>query len=949
MTPANAIGNRLRQFILALLTGVAGIVVLAAVLSGYILLTYDDEDYRTLLITTVERFSDNKLSIDGPFHLALSTEPGVSAGNLRLVSSDGGYDISIGELQTRIELRPLLANFLVVQYFRASHADIRLEESAGSEDKTSENNSRDEKDFIIPVIHEITLDDIRISYRQRSDPEPILAMLDKFAITEISAGKPVELNATGNISGTGFMLAGTLGDLQHLLKTKAPYPLDIDLQFPETSLSVDGVVGNPHEGSGLDLAIDGKAPAVEKILGLAHLSPPPLGALSVTARLEGQVNAPAVSDINVELSGKKLSLVASGNIMDAANLQGLDLRGTLDVSDPAILKWLLPGEAPELDSAKLSAEMRSKDADYVVSDLTATVSGRKGLVVSLDGDARFSRSDQPLQDINATITYNARDTSALREISDDVPLAGPVSLSAELGGSSNRLSVSKLRLHAGDENTVYLNAKGSLAIDNLTGTPALGSVDIWTMLAANSTAALSDITGTEIPDLGKLNANAVLKNINGHPGLHELDLRLRKGREITLHAKGSIDRLDTLGDIDIKVDLLAASLAALGKPFSQTLPDEGQVKLEAQVSGQVKDFNLKGQIKLARTRIQAELQTLPGAARPKISGTLNIPMLHVGDLGLHPADQPAQATGEAEAGTSGLKTGLFSTDPFELGGMNAADIDLKIVIGRIQGTEKLFDDLQAHITLDNGLLEIKPLELTYEGGKIIAHSSVNSRTHPASMALKIEGDDLRMGTLLAEKKGDDVPLRGLLSTDIDITSKGQSVAALAGNLNGHINAMTENAKVKRHYADVLAKDVLGWALSSIFAPDKMGNIDCGLFVTRAEQGVIRTKTFLLDSAITEIRVDATVDLGKESIQAIIYPKRKRRLWNSAKPIEISGPLSDPTIKATTVAEISTTAAQTALFTPVLVTRDLLGRVTGRDRNRDAKDGGCSKYLAGDGE
>jgi len=950
---SKATGHWLWRSTLVLLAGVAGVIVLAAVSLGYVLLTYDDEDYRALLITTVERFSDHTLTIGGPFHLELSSEPGISLSELRLVSASGDLDVTVGDLQTKIELRPLLSQLLVVRYFRVSNADVYLEESTDTGDEPTTSESEPSDLFITPIIHGIALDNIRVRYKSHSDPEPVDIKLVNFGIKEISDGNPLELEAAGQISDTEFTLVGRLGDLQRLLDTDAPYPLSVDLKLPRSSLSVDGVIGNPHDGAGLDLAIEGKAPALEKILALFQLEPPPLGALSVTARLEGDVNAPSVSDIELTLSGEKLSLAASGNIKDSLNLRGLDLQGSLNVTDPAILKWLLPKEIPPLDSAKLSALVRSEDADYIISDLIAAVTGRKGLAVNLDGGARISQSDEPLQNIEAEVKFKAQDTSAIRHFSVDVPLAGPVSLTALISGSSKQLSIKKMHLRAGDEKSVFLDAKGNLALDDLLGAPALGTLEIKTTLSAKSTAALSDIAGTKIPDLGGLKVNTLLSHADGHPRLKDLDLRLTKGKEISLHTTGVVGKLNTMDGIDIKMDLSATNLAALGKPFSQTLPDEGPVKLNARITGHSKDINLKGQIDLARTSIKTDIRTLLGAVRPKVTGTLTTPVLHIGDLGLHPAVQPSQTATQTKQSPSGPKSRLFSTEPLELGGMKTTDADLKIAIHRIQGTEKLFNDLDTRIKLDNGLLEIKPLKLTYDGGEIVASATVNSRTRPARMSLKIDSNDLKIGTLLKQKDSADVPLRGFLSTDIDVSSEGKSMAALAANLNGNINLMSENAEVKRHYVELLAKDVLGSVFSSILDQGKMVNIDCGLLITHAERGVVKTKTFLLDSSVAEIRVDGSVDLGKESIQATIYPKQKGRLWDRDKPIVVSGSLSAPKIEVqalSAVGDITTTAAESALLAPVQISGDLFGSILGQGDNRDTKQkGGCSRFLKAAGK
>jgi hypothetical protein len=510
-----------------------------------------------------------------------------------------------------------------------------------------------------------------------------------------------------------------------------------------------------------------------------------------------------------------------------------------------------------------------------------------------------------------------------------------------------------MHLRAGDEKSVFLDAKGNLALDELLGAPALGTLELKTTLSAKSTAALSDIAGTKIPHLGGLKVNTLLSYADGHPRLKDLDLRLSKGKDISLHTTGVVGKLDSLDGIDIKMDLSATSLAALGKPFSQTLPDEGPVKLNARITGHAKDINLKGQIDLARTSIQTDIRTLLSAVRPKLTGTLTTPVLHIGDLGLHPAVQARQTATQTKQSPSGPKSRLFSTEPLELGGMKTTDADLKIAIHRIQGTEKLFNDLDTRIKLDNGLLEIKPLKLTYDGGEIVASATVNSRTTPASMSLKIDTDGLKIGTLLKQKDSADVPLRGFLSTDIDVSSEGQSMAALAANLNGNINLMSENAKVKRHYVELVAKDVLGSVFSSILDQGKMVNIDCGLLITHAERGVVKTKTFLLDSSVSQIRVDGSVDLGKESIQATIYAKQKGRLWDREKPIDVSGSLSAPKIEVQAiraVGDITTTAAESVVLAPVQVSGDLFDSIVGQGDNRGTKQkGGCAKFLKAAGK
>ena len=95
-----------------------GFVALCLVLVAIVLVTFDNDDYRRLVTSSVRFFTGQSVTIEGPFALELSAEPSLSAEAIRF---DPGVDGSpppvttIGKLHIQIALTPLLRGVLLIR------------------------------------------------------------------------------------------------------------------------------------------------------------------------------------------------------------------------------------------------------------------------------------------------------------------------------------------------------------------------------------------------------------------------------------------------------------------------------------------------------------------------------------------------------------------------------------------------------------------------------------------------------------------------------------------------------------------------------------------------------------------------------------------------------------------------------------------------------------------
>ena len=97
---------------ITLITLASMVAILVATIS-FILNSYNNQDYKQLLIKTVNTLSDYTLSIEGHFDLQRSLTPEISASIIELHSDTDNTHIRIDKFRIQITVAPLLNNTLL--------------------------------------------------------------------------------------------------------------------------------------------------------------------------------------------------------------------------------------------------------------------------------------------------------------------------------------------------------------------------------------------------------------------------------------------------------------------------------------------------------------------------------------------------------------------------------------------------------------------------------------------------------------------------------------------------------------------------------------------------------------------------------------------------------------------------------------------------------------------
>jgi uncharacterized protein involved in outer membrane biogenesis len=758
----------------------------------------------------------------------------------------------------------------------------------------------------------------------------------------------------------GMPALGSLTASGHLAGTPAALQLDgleATLAREGVNLTVQGGVASLNSGAGVDLSyvVD-----ITDATLLAWLLPDQLPQFH-TVRAEGSIAGdPGQLSVELErleaLDGRGHALDARGKSLvleDAPYVDGLQVAVNASVPNLDYVRQFSEA-VPKLGPVKATANVSMNDGVLAIHDIKATsTAGSKGRVHAEGsiGHISFTPVDVSQMDFSARVE-NVTTKQIAEAVDIELPAISPVSAHAKYSGSDKKSAVSGLKLQAGHRGKLLLDVSGDIHIGDMSGDRPLTSVTLDVALHAPNSAELGSLTGGKVPALGFFKGNAKIREINGLIGIAELEASIKRGNDFNVQLSGTMDDLINVSGINMRLDMNAADLQAIGQPFEVELPREGSVRMAGNLRGNREQVSLRGRTNLRNTTMALDLTGSFNAERPRIVGSIDVPVLDVNDVGLHPErhvrdatatdTQPATATND-EAPKQTVP--LFSQETIDLSGLHKADLDIRLSINDVSSTAASLDNLFIHVKLNDGLLEIKPARLSIDNDEITTNLILNAKPKIPTAALTVEGKDIDLGLLLKTTPENPAYMRGIMTTKTDLHSQGRSRAELAANLSGSIKILTENARVRRSDLDLINLNVFGWVVSNVVSLKKDVDIGCAIFSVKFDNGIGETEMFLVDTPDTLIRVDADVDFRDETMYVAILPERKIKLLGSRKPMEIKGPITNPEYEVVSLKNLTVESSRAALLAPLTITGTVLENIAFILGVEDEPQGTCDQFIS----
>jgi hypothetical protein len=801
-------------------------------------------------------------------------------------------------------------------------------------------------DGVIPSPAQV-LDTTRANpFRMTVDSESIKATLTG-AILDPSSGKGMDLALHASVTGVNELVEifdddiPPLGDLEISARIHGDYRTprldEVRLELhrgKDVELGISGEIPDVATGEGMRLEIDGTSGDPQVLSYLLFRHEDRLDSLRLKGVVRKQQHAYFIDGLDAEAvttEGLKLLVTGTGQLLGhdrAVDRQDATFTARLTASRTTALNLMDMAVLPDVGPVSGSARVAIGAAEIGLYDAEIRAGRERTGLAILRGDVgRIPlRHGEDLSGMKLALEMRAAKLGELgRQLGFDWPELGVTNLSGTLGVRTDRLVLDKARLLIGNPEQPAVKVTGKIWRVLQTGSSLDIDVDVAT---ADIVAAL----GEKAPGyLGRITGTARLSDIDGSWGLEQISLESHQTRLFNLQLDGRYDDLEKQDQIEIRAMLNIADPAAFADTLGLTVTGiKGPYRMRGRVTGSREDIRYRGNAMLGNSTSTTDIKVLLGGKKPYFSGNLKIPLLHLEDLGLEAGHKPASAEANREAPASEY---VFSRKPLDLTYLDDFNLDLAIQIDRVESSKLTIETVSAHVNLYDGRLKVDPLRLVFEGGNsLVSFSGTNG--DPPGYRLRVTSDDVQLGPLLAQME-EGVPVNSYSNIYLDLTAKGRSPHELASSLQGKAEFGLENARIPRHYIDLLSVDVFGWILSKSFARESFIDINCVVMAFDVSDGVVDSNVFVADGTRVSAKGKIKLDLGAETMDIVIIPKQKRRIYSSIAPVKLKGPLRDPEVTAipakAAIQEVGGFALLPTIYIPLKLVQELWSIVDDGDK------------------
>jgi len=353
--------------------------------------------------------------------------------------------------------------------------------------------------------------------------------------------------------------------------------------------------------------------------------------------------------------------------------------------------------------------------------------------------------------------------------------------------------------------------------------------------------------------------------------------------QVRAKVQGSIPIPLNFSTVDLHLELQGPDFAKLYPLIPVPLPESPPFRLQGHLvheqqtwrfekfNGRVGDSDLSGDFRMTtgeRTSYAANV-TSQRLAFKDIAG-----FVHSKDT----AD--AAAADQAPERKPGDK--VLSKRPYNFERLHAVDADVRFQGKEVVATKLPLDDVDAHFKLDHGLLTIDPLNFGVADGTIATALTLDARKNPMDAKLDLRARRLHLGKLipsLEQQVGE-----GMITGRGNLSGTGNSVADLLGTADGEVAAIMSGGNFSRLLLKLSNIDVAK-AVPLWLKGDEKTQIRCVVADFKAEHGVLKSQTLVMDTKDTKLVGAGSIDLKQEKLDLQLRAEAK-----SPSPLALHGPI-----------------------------------------------------------
>ncbi|HBK47020.1 MAG TPA: AsmA family protein [Xanthomonadaceae bacterium] len=291
-----------------------------------------------------------------------------------------------------------------------------------------------------------------------------------------------------------------------------------------------------------------------------------------------------------------------------------------------------------------------------------------------------------------------------------------------------------------------------------------------------------------------------------------------------------------------------------------------------------------------------------GGERPYLKADLVSQRLDFDDLagfiGAPPktdAGETANAQQKAEAARIAAAGKVLPDKPYDLSKLRSMDADVKWKAHRINAPSLPLDDMDAHLTLVGGLLQLQPLNFGVAGGNIRSTVRMDARRDVIGTQLQASIRKLQLGKLFPDAELAK-QASGSVGGEIDVTGRGNSVAAMLGSADGNIAVGMGRGHIGNLIMELAGLDIAE-SIKYLITKDRQIPLRCAFGDFGVRDGLMTSRALAFDTTDTIVLGEGSINLKDESLDLLLRPRPKdRSILTFRSPLRIGGTFKDPSFR-----------------------------------------------------
>lgn len=428
-------------------------------------------------------------------------------------------------------------------------------------------------------------------------------------------------------------------------------------------------------------------------------------------------------------------------------------------------------------------------------------------------------------------------------------------------------------------------------------------VDAATISAKPEAGAAS---GIELKASGKWNGLKLAGTATGGNVLrlrdqtipYDFDLKAVIG-QTHVAAAGNVTGITAVKAARFKLDLSGATLgewhriAGVGLPETPAYSTRGEVTLSDRVwhydrfTGRFGSSDIAGSVAFESRE-----------KRPFISGTMVSKQLDLADFAPTVGKSPAPRTAAAKAATNApapRPAKLLPQQTFSTQKWSTLDADIRFEGKNIKNAGALpFDNLNMHAVMQDTVLSLTPLSFGFAGGQMGGDFRFDGRANPIQTHVSARFRDLQLERLVPSLKNTKAAL-GRLNGTVKLDGKSNSIAAMLATSNGSAQLAMGRGQLSDLLVELLGLDAPN-ILRYLVGGDRRTNVRCGIADLGMTNGLLATRSMLLDTDNTLIRVDGNANFADERLDLKVTPLPKHvSILVARTPFTVTGTFAAPKV------------------------------------------------------